>query len=153
VAEYQAIWDRDGIRIIAAMERFSGLAFQESTVPVVVIAGASSSGRAARPMRLRASYPEPTKRGTLIHELGHRLQGDLFARGEDDHQYLFLWLYDTWRALYGSAFADSQVAVEGARSNPRHDYAGLWRQVVTMDSSARAAAWREVRDQRRSQSR
>lgn len=150
-AEYQAIWARDGVRIIAAMQRFSGLAFHESTVPVLVIAGASSSGRGSRPMRLRASYPEPTKRGTLIHELGHRLQNHLFARGEDDHPYLFLWLYDTWRELYGTAFADSQVAVESARLNPRHDYAGLWRAVLARDSSARAEAWRALRDRRHSE--
>ena len=40
-------------------------------------------------MHLRASYPLDTKKATLIHELGHRLQSDLFHHDEDDHKYLF----------------------------------------------------------------
>ena len=69
--------------------------------------------------RLRGSYPEATKRATLIHELGHRLQNDLFTREEDDHPALFLWLYDVWTALYGPEFARQQVEVESARTGGR----------------------------------
>lgn len=147
-AEYRAIWARDGDRIVATMERMSGLPFRETRVPVRVVTGPSGSGYGERPMRLRASYPEPTKRATLIHELGHRLHGDLFRRGEDDHPALFLWLYDTWVALYGGAFAREQVAVESARTGGRHDYAGMWATALGTDSAGRAAAWRALRDER-----
>jgi hypothetical protein len=95
-AEYRAIWARDGARIVAAMQRISGLQFREASIAVRVVTGPSSSGSGTRPMRLRGSYPEATKRATLIHELGHRLQNELFARKEDDHPALFLWLHDVW---------------------------------------------------------
>jgi hypothetical protein len=99
-------------------------------------------------MRLRGSYPEPTKRATLIHELGHRLQDELFARGEDDHPALFLWLHDVWKALYGPGFANQQVDVESQRTGGRHDYGGMWAAALAMDSSARAKAWRQLREER-----
>jgi hypothetical protein len=99
-------------------------------------------------MRLRGSYPEATKRATLIHELGHRLQNELFARKEDDHPALFLWLHDVWKALYGPDFASQQVEVESARTGGRHDYRGMWTVALAIDSSARANAWRQLRDER-----
>jgi hypothetical protein len=147
-AEYRAIWSSEGSRMVAAMERFSGLTFQEARIPVRIVAGPSSSGYRDKPMRLRATYPEPTKRATLIHELGHRLQNDLFTKDEDDHPALFLWLYDAWAALYGSGFAKEQVEVESARTGGRHDYAGMWATALAKDSASRAAAWRELRDAR-----
>jgi uncharacterized protein (DUF433 family) len=148
-AEYRAVWSSEGSRIVAAMERFSGLRFQETRIPVRVVAGPSSSGYREEPMRLRATYPEPTKRATLIHELGHRLQNHLFKRDKDDHPALFLWLYDVWIALYGPDFAREQVEVESARKGGRHDYAGMWATALARDSASRAAAWRELREGRK----
>ena len=138
--EYRPIWARDGGRIVTTMERVSGLRFRETNVPVRIVSGPSSSGYRAKPMRLRGSYPEPTKRATLIHELGHRLRNDLFTREEDDHPALFLWLYDVWTALYGPEFARQQVEVESARTGGRHDYLGMWAAAMAMDSSGRATA-------------
>jgi hypothetical protein len=147
-AEYRAIWAREGARILTAMELISGLRFRETSIPVQVVIGPSSSGYGTRPMRLRGSYPEPTKRATLIHELGHRLQNDLFTREEDDHPALFLWLYDVWTTLYGAEFAREQLEVESARTGGRHDYRGMWAAATAMDSSSRARAWRELREER-----
>jgi len=147
-AEYRAIWASDGARIVATMQQISGLQFRETTVPVQVVTGPSSSGYGARPMRMRGSYPEPTKRATLIHELGHRLQNDLFTRDEDDHPALFMWLYDVWKALYGPDFASQQVEVESARTGGRHDYRGMWATALAKDSSARADARRRTREAR-----
>jgi hypothetical protein len=147
-AEYRAIWAREGARIVSTMQRISGLRFRELSIPVRIVTGPSSSGYGARAMRLRGSYPEPTKRATLIHELGHRLQDELFARGEDDHPALFLWLNDVWTALYGAAFARQQVDIESARTGGRHDYRGMWAQALALDSSSRANAWRRLRNER-----
>jgi len=147
-AEYRAIWAREGVRILTTMELFSGLRFRETSIPVRIVTGPSSSGYGARPMRLRGSYPEPTKRATLIHELGHRLQNDLFTRGEDDHPALFLWLYEVWTALYGAEFARQQVEVESARTGSRHDYRALWAAAMAMDSSSRARTWQGLREER-----
>jgi hypothetical protein len=145
--EYRALWARDGARIVEAMERVSGLRFREFEIPVLVVAGASSSGYGERPVRMRASYPEPTKRATLIHELGHRLQSHLFRQEEEEHPPLFLWLYDVWVDLYGKPFADAQVVVERRRRGIV-DYDRAWRETLALDAAARAAAWRRVRDER-----
>jgi hypothetical protein len=147
-AEYRSIWRSDGPRIVAAMERLSGLPFRETRIVVRVVSGPSGFGYGDRPMRLRGSYPEPTKRATLIHELGHRLQNELFTRGEDDHSALFLWLYDVWTALYGAEFAREQAQVESARVGGRHDYAALWATTLGRDSAGRATTWRSLRDER-----
>lgn len=114
--EYADLWTREGERIVNAMQSVSGLKFDESEVRAIVFEGTSESGYRDLPMRLRASYPSDTKKATLIHELGHRLESGLFSGKEDDHhQYLFLWIYDVWVKLYGRQFADEQVAVEKAR--------------------------------------
>ena len=68
---------------------------------------------------------------SLIHELGHRLSHQLlvmdgsapmFSRlpaafisgnpGLDSHKLLYLFLYDVWEQLYGSAVADRWRAIE-----------------------------------------
>ena len=113
--EYETVWAHDGARITAAMEAASGLKFEDRAVKAMVLEVSSSSGYKEKPMQLRASYPLDTKKATLIHELGHRLQSDLFHHDEDDHKYLFLWIYDVWIKLYGREFADArgEVAEDG----------------------------------------
>ena len=96
----------------------------------------------ARPMMLRASYPEPTKRATLVHELGHRLQVGV-AGDMDEHEVLFLWLYDVWVELWGQRFADEQVVVERARGGP---YPKAWDAALALDRSARAKRFRALRE-------
>jgi hypothetical protein len=95
-------------------------------------------------MRLRASYPADTKKATLVHELGHRLQTGVARRsGTDEHETLFLWLYDVWVDLWGREFADAQVLVERARRGP---YPAAWDAALALDSAGRAARWRSLRD-------
>ena len=66
--EYQAIWARDGSRIVVAMERATGLQFEAGPIEASVYEGTSLSGiRDQTPMRLRASYSTDTKRATLVH--------------------------------------------------------------------------------------
>jgi hypothetical protein len=146
VAEYQRIWAADGARIVAAMERVSGLrfvtaAYADTAITANVREVPSNSGYRARPMTLRASYPLDTKRATLVHELGHRLQTELFRRGEEEHEPLFLWLYDVWVELYGQEFADAQVAVERARG-PR--YVAAWDGALASSAVDRAARWKAI---------
>src|SRR5687768_10829990 len=94
VGEYERIWAADAARIARTMQEVSGLTFTDTAITAVVFEGVSSSGVGDTPMRLRASYPVDTKRATLIHELGHRLQSPLFRRTDEEHGPLFLWLYD-----------------------------------------------------------
>jgi hypothetical protein len=140
-SEYTEIWTREGERIVNAMQSVSGLTFDGNEVRAVVFEGTSNSGYRALPMRLRASYPPDTKKATLIHELGHRLESDLFSGLEDDHQYLFLWLYDVWVKLYGRQFADDQVAVEKARGRM---YPAAWDAAMALTAEQRASKWRET---------
>ena len=140
-SEYAELWTREGERIANAMESVSGLKFDGNEVKAIVFEGVSESGYRERPMRLRASYPPDTRKATLIHELGHRLESDLFRKGEDDHPYLFLWIYDVWVKLYGRQFADDQVAVEKARWRM---YPAAWEAAMALTAEQRASKWRET---------
>jgi hypothetical protein len=146
VRDYERIWASEGARIVAAMEDVSGLTFvypnfADTSITAVVFEGVSNSGYRESPMRLRASYPEDTKKATLIHELGHRLQAGLFRRDEEEHGPLFLWLYDVWVKLYGQSFADAQVAVERGRRGP---YPRAWDDALALTPAARSARWRAL---------
>ena len=116
--------------------------FADTSIIAVVFEGVSNSGFRDDPMRLRASYPSDTKRATLVHELGHRLQVGVARPGEDEHEVLFLWLYDTWVALWGRDFADAQVLVERARRGP---YPKAWDAALALDSAGRAERFRRLR--------
>jgi hypothetical protein len=141
--EYRAIWAKEGPRIVAAMERITGLRFEPGPVPVTVYEGTSFSGRrGGPPMVLRASYPEPTKRGTLVHELGHRLAADVPFKGEH-HELIFLFVYDVWVDLWGKPFADEQVTVESQRRG-LVDYEGTWKKTLAMSQAERASRLQEI---------
>lgn len=147
VREYTTIWNREGRRIIATMERVTGIRFDsppyaDTAITAIVFEGVSESGYRERPMRMRASYAEATKRATLVHELGHRLQVGV-AGSEDEHAVLFLWLYDVWVALWGQPFADEQVVVERARRGP---YPAAWDAALALDAAERAARFAQLRD-------
>jgi hypothetical protein len=142
--EYEAIWAREGQRITAAMEAASGLKFEDREVKAIILEISSSSGYKDEPMRLRASYPLETKKATLIHELGHRLESDLF-HDEDDHKYLFLWVFDVWVKLYGREFADAQVAVEKKRGRM---YPAAWDFALSFTAEQRAIKWKETAAER-----
>jgi hypothetical protein len=141
VGEYERIWAADAARIVQTMQEVSGLTFTDSAVTAIVFEGVSSSGFRATPMRLRASYPIDTKKATLIHELGHRLQSPLFRQQDEEHAPLFLWLYDTWVRLYGREFADAQVAVEKRRRGP---YVRAWDEALALSPEERAERWRAI---------
>jgi hypothetical protein len=134
--EYRAIWAKEGSRIVAAMERLSGLRFEKGPIGASVYEGVSYSGApGGPPMVLRASYPEPTKRGTLVHELAHRLASDVRVPF-DHHELIFLFVYDAWVDLWGQAFADEQVAVESKRTG-LVDYASIWKKTLAIPASER----------------
>ena len=149
--EYQAIWARDGSRIVVAMERATGLQFEAGPIEVSVYEGTSLSGiRDQTPMRLRASYSTDTKRATLVHELGHRLIGHLVPGTFDDHPVIFLFIYDVWVELWGQAFADEQVSVERKRRGPA-DYDGIWQTTLALSRAERANRFKQFVSERRRQ--
>jgi hypothetical protein len=141
VGEYERIWAADAARIVRTMQEVSGLTFTDSAITAIVFEGVSSSGFGDTPMRLRASYPLDTKKATLVHELGHRLQSPLFRRQDEEHGPLFLWLYDAWVRLYGQEFADAQVAIEKRRRGP---YPRAWDEAMALSPKERAARWKAI---------
>lgn len=89
-AEYRSIWAAEGARVIEAMERLTTLRFPQRNIKIQVFEGPSNASllfnRAGvpvgsrDPMRLRASYSADNKKGTLVHELGHRMNLNLRTR-------------------------------------------------------------------------
>jgi hypothetical protein len=144
-AEYDALWKADGARMVEAMERITGLKFEERKIKAIIYEGASFSGSGDRPMQLRASYPVEVKKATLIHELFHRMLGRVKTTGEiDEHRKLFLVLYDTWVTLYGKEFADRNVEVESQRKG-LYDYETAWKWALAMSADDRAARFKRLR--------
>jgi hypothetical protein len=134
---YRDIWAADGGRIVAAMARSTGLRFEPGPIEVVVYEGTSYSGEpGGRPMFLRASYPNDTKRGTLVHELAHRLANAVPFTG-DHHELIFLFVYDVWVDLWGQSVADEQVRVESRRKGGS-DYEGIWKRTLALPAAERA---------------
>lgn len=143
--EYRKIWDKDGEKIIKTIERISGTKLRMSEIKVIVYEGVSRSGFLSRPMRMRASYSPDVKKGTLIHELGHRLTYAFeTSRRVDGHRVLFLFLYDVWEELYGETFAQKLVKVESGRRG-LYDYEAAWKWAVSMSKEARKTKLAEIR--------
>jgi hypothetical protein len=142
---YRHLWEDEGAKIVEAMERGSGLKFFESDVKAVIFEGPSRSGFGDTPMYLRASYPADVKKATLVHELGHRLNGQLRRRPKelDEHRVLFLYLYDVWESLYGKAFADEQVTIESGRRG-LYDYETAWKWAMAISKEERASRFADI---------
>ena len=145
VDEYRAVWAAEGSRIIEGMEKISTLRFPEKSVKAQIYEGPSLSGRGGAPMRLRASYQPDEKKGTLVHELGHRMNAQLKVRPQDldEHRLLFLYLYDLYVDLYGKEFADKEVAF-GKTLRGLYDYEAAWNWAMTMSREERLAKFAEV---------
>jgi len=153
--EYRRIWAAEGGRIIEAMERISTLRFPEKRVHVGIYEGTSFAGLRMNkdgipvgtngPVRMRASYPGDVKKGTLIHELGHRMNVQLRKRPKDidDHRLLFLYLYDLYEDLYGKEYADAQVAF-GRTLKGLYDYDAAWNWVLAMSRQERLSKFTDV---------
>lgn len=143
--EYRRLWEADGARIAATLERVSGLAFPASEIDVIVSEGRPMTSYDGRTIRLRAGYSPAYKKATLVHELGHRLSFLLPRTAElDDHRVLDLFLYDVWTDLYGRDFADRMVSIE-RRIPGRYDYDAAWTWALAMTRAERQARLRALR--------
>ena len=137
--EYREIWRTEGERISAALERATGLEMEAGTIRAIVYGGISNSGYKRQPMRMRANYPQDTKRATLVHELAHRLIADLSSWNLEEHPIIFLFVYDAG-CSWGQDFADAQVAVESERRG-NYDYESAWRDALALGAARRAERW------------
>ncbi len=134
---YRTLWRAEGARIVAALERESGLAFPDRPLEIVLRDAPPMTGYGCSAIRLRGTYTGPTAVGTLIHELGHCLTARMpRTAGLDDHRLLYLFLYDAWTDLYGPDFADRMVRLE-RRIPGRYDYAAAWDWALAMTREER----------------
>ena len=145
--QYRQLWRAEGERIVAALERESGLTFPDRPLEIILRDGRPMTGFGCSLMRLRGNATGPHATGTFVHELGHCLAATLPRRADiDDHRLLYLFLYDTWTALSGRDFADEMVAIE--RQIPlAYDYSAAWDWALAMTRAQRQLLLRAVRDQ------
>jgi hypothetical protein len=142
---YEAIWQRDGDRIVAAFEAITCLPFAEPEVGAIIDDAVSHSGGPNHPMSLRASYGTDVKRSTLVHELGHRHLWQLPERLDDldGHETLFLILDRVWATVWGDAFAAERVRDESSW-RASYDYAAAWQRVRALGLDERARLWNRL---------
>ena len=144
--EYRRIWAEEGARIEDVAESATGLSFPQSRIDVVVFEGVSVAGGLNSPMMLRASNTYDRKKGTLVHELGHRLvnpQLTVLPEGVDEHRLLDLFLYDVWESLWGRQFADERVQGESEQRG-LYDYESAWRWALGFSRAERASRFAEI---------
>lgn len=144
--EYEDIWTNENEKILKAFENITGITFEQKEIKVVVYEGVSISGSLVSPMKMRASYSIDEKKGTLIHELGHRLIASMHQRIEniDEHQTLNLFLYDVWESLYGKDFADKMVEIESKRKGI-YNYKNAWDWALNMNKEERNLLCRRLK--------
>ena len=142
---YRRLWRAEGERIVAALERMSGFAFPDRPLEIILRDGRPMTGFGCSAIRLRGTYTGPVAVGTLIHELGHCLSAAIPRTAElDDHQLLYLFLYDVWTDLYGRDFADNMVRLE-RRIPTGYDYDAAWTWALAMTREERQARLRALR--------
>ena len=144
-AAYRRIWERDGARIIAALEAQTCMPFQEATVAALVGDNVSDSGGPEHPMSLRASYDLDVKRATLVHELGHRHLWQLTQRLDalDGHKTLYLILERVWTDVWGEEFAAARVRGESSWQ-ASYDYAAAWSWARALTIDERGVLWNRL---------
>ena len=143
--EYRRLWESEGDRIVAALEAATGVAFPPTPVEVIVSGTPPMTAYDGRTIRLKGNYSGPYRLATLVHEMGHRLALTLPRSAElDDHRLLYLFLYDVWTDLYGTAFADRMVRIE-RRIPGGYDYDAAWAWALAMTRDERQARLRALR--------
>jgi hypothetical protein len=142
---YRSIWERDGERIVAALEARTCMRFAEPAVAAVIGDDVSHSGGPEHPMGLRASYDLDVKRATLVHELGHRHLWQLAERltGVDGHRTLYLILDRVWADVWGEHFAAERVRGE-ATWRASYDYAAAWEWARGLTIDERGMLWNRL---------
>lgn len=142
---YRSIWEQDGERIVAALEKQTCLKFDETHVTAVVDDIVSHSGGPDHPMGLRSTYDLDTKRSTLVHELGHRHLWQLAERidGIDSHRTLYLILERVWAEVWGAPFAAARVRGESSWQ-ASYDYAAAWQWARALTIDERGFLWNRL---------
>jgi len=149
--EYQDIWDKDGNRIIEAIESISGLKFKENEINAIVYV--SSLNSRSFPLSLIADIPLTIKPGLLVHELCHRiLSGNrLIIRAKkykdlslEIHKVLNLIFYDILIDLYGEKKTKKTIKWES--SSRSAVYKDAWNWVLSFNKETRSKKFKNFMD-------
>lgn len=149
--EYKNIWQKDGENIIKTIENVSKLSFVESEINSIVYV--SSLNPRSVPLSLRANVSLERKKGTLVHELCHRLiSGNLIRIDVKDrkdfslevHKLLNLILYDVWVDIYGEQLAKSNLDYESGIPS----YKEAWEWALSFSKEERAKRFEEASKKR-----
>jgi hypothetical protein len=147
--EYQKIWNEERERITKVIEKTSGLQFKEKVINAIIYDEISYS----IPLKLQVNLSTQHKKGTLTHELCHRLvvgnnikikSGKTYNSWTMAiHKHIDLILYDIWVKLYGENFAKKEIAYEislwtGKGISP---YKIAWDWALKMTKEQRQKLW------------
>jgi hypothetical protein len=144
--EYQLIWKNDGKTIIELIEKYSGMDFKTKIINAVTFSDVSFSV----PMTLESNLAYDQKRGTLVHELIHRLLVDYDFWFQDNenitetiHKIIDLILFDIWTDLFGK---------DKAKENMNHeisygclDYKNTWEWALSFSREDRKTKFEEMK--------
>lgn len=149
--EYEKIWKEEGQNITAAIETVSGLRFEEKIINALIYNEVSYSV----PLQLQSDISLEHKKGTLVHELCHRLvvgNNITLNVGYEDanwnlevHKHVDLILFDIYTKLYGDDFAKKEVEYEislwtGKGISP---YKIAWDWALKMTKQGRQNIWKK----------
>lgn len=146
---YEAIWKKEGEKIIEKIEETSGLKFKESYINAIVFIAKLPSRSC--PLSLKANITNERKLAVLIHELCHRilaangiglLKNQFQSEQErtyEVHKVLNLVLYDVWSDLYGEDFAKRNVEAETGWKETQV-YKKAWKWALSMSKEKRKEA-------------
>lgn len=125
IKEYEKIWNSCGEKIFESWERHTGFKFRETYINAMVINATSRSF----PLTLRADNIVEIKKGTLIHELGHRILARRIKgrKGKLDklssHKFLDLFLTEVIEDVFGKKMVEITINFE--KTLPP-EYAQAW---------------------------
>lgn len=163
--QYQQIWSQEGKRMVAAIEKITGLPFVEKTIQCRVNNDIPNSGKAnSEPFQVKASDQPDLKRDNIVHELCHRhlrahgirtrqFYGDDRVLSRDipeearqisvnAHKLLDLVLYDIWDELYGTLYADRLLKVEQGFDD---HYREAWEYAIALSRDQRHREFNELK--------
>lgn len=136
--EYTQIWNKEGGKIVLAIEEQSNMVFMTTAINALIFDGISYSV----PLQLNYQLTIEEKRAEITHELIHRLFYDhnfWFAVpniNKEAHKTVYLLLFDIWEKLLGTDSAEANKNREINYGDP--DYKEAWKWALSFTKKERA---------------
>ncbi|OGH11394.1 MAG: hypothetical protein A3B38_01030 [Candidatus Levybacteria bacterium RIFCSPLOWO2_01_FULL_36_13] len=133
VEEYKKLWEKEGNKIVAEIEKISGLKFTRKFLSAII--WLEEYGWSF-PLSFSYSTPPEQREMEITHELCHRLviQNKIETKTftvEETHKQIFLILYDIFLNLWGEKKTKNRIEYE----------IGLWAKTGKKGQSPYKRAW------------